>query len=192
MSLPKDSRNRSLDALSSTCRLFSSGRRNGRNGYVVQHRHDYADGSSIKSIESFTNQDESQVTQAPKIKKDLSFVDFASKTAAEVFNLFRALNYDYPLRCMWGEKVVFLRSMAPIEKPEVSGKFLPNAAKYEAGTVLYCKERKKLLIRCKDNWIYCDEVQIMPKSQSVMASVIGSQFEKEDQKFCQFKGYYYV
>lgn len=129
------------------------------------------------------------MTQAPKIKKELSFVDFASKTAAEVFNLFRALNYDYPLRCLWGEKVVFLRSMAPIEKAEVSGKFLPNAANYAAGTVLYCKERKKLIIRCKDNWIYCDEVQIMPKSQSVMASVIGNEFGKGDQKFCQFKGY---
>ena len=43
-------------------------------------------------------------------------MNIADKTAEEVFNLFRALNYDYPLRCMWGEKTVFLRSLAPIEK----------------------------------------------------------------------------
>lgn len=43
-------------------------------------------------------------------------MNIAEKTAEEVFNLFCALNYDYPLRCMWGEKTVFLRSLAPIEK----------------------------------------------------------------------------
>lgn len=70
----------------------------------------------------------------------------------------------------------------------VSGKFLPNASLYTPGTVLYCKERKKLIIRCKDNWIYCDEVQIMPKSKSVMASVVGNSFLKE-QVFTKFTGY---
>ena len=53
---------------------------------------------------------------APKITKELSFVDFVHQTATQVFDLFRALNYDYPLRCMWGDKTVFLRSLAPIEK----------------------------------------------------------------------------
>lgn len=48
----------------------------------------------------------------------MSFVDIANKTAAEVFNLYRALNYDYPLRCLWGDKLVFLRSLLPIEKSD--------------------------------------------------------------------------
>lgn len=48
----------------------------------------------------------------------MAFVDVAACTAEEVFNLYRALNYDYPLRCMWGDKLVFLRSLTPIEKAE--------------------------------------------------------------------------
>lgn len=55
--------------------------------------------------------------------------------------------------------------------------------------MLYCKEKKKLIIRCKDNWIYCDEIQIMPKSKSVAASVIGNSFVNEDQQFTKFTGY---
>ena len=130
----------------------------------------------------------------------MSFIDVTAHSASEVFNLYRALNYDYPLRCMWGDKLVFLRSLFPIEKPEgfffcenewflVSGKFLPDAGKYKPGQVLYCKEKKKLIIRCKDNWIYCDEIQIMPKSKSVAASVIGNSFVNEDQQFTKFTGY---
>lgn len=136
---------------------------------------------------------------ASKVTKDMSFVNFKEKTATEVLNMHRALNYDYPLRCQWGDKLLFLRSLLPVEKPEgifsffvsilVSDKFLPKACNYEPGAVLYCKERKKLIIRCKDNWVYCDEVQIMPKSKSVVASVIGNSFIKGDQYFTEFKGY---
>ena len=63
-------------------------------------------------------QDESKSTNASKITKDMSFIDVTAHSASEVFNLYRALNYDYPLRCMWGDKLVFLRSLFPIEKPE--------------------------------------------------------------------------
>ena len=130
---------------------------------------------------------------APKITKELSFVDFSHQTASQVFNLFRALNYDDPLRCLWGDKTVFLRSLTPIEekgaKGRVSSQFLSAAAKYEPGTVLYCKKNKKLVIRCKDDWVYCDSLQIMPKSKATQPCVIGNMFAKEDQRFTQFQGY---
>ena len=68
------------------------------------------------------------MTKATKINKEMSFVDVASMTAAEVFNLYRALNYDYPLRCMWQDKLVFLRSLLPIEKAE--GIFINNTCRF--------------------------------------------------------------
>ena len=75
---------------------------------------------TLYNIDNITpiEQDESEVVLAPKISKSLSFVDFTTKTASEVFCLYRALNYNYPLRCLWGDKVVFLRSLMPIEKPK--------------------------------------------------------------------------
>lgn len=55
--------------------------------------------------------------------------------------------------------------------------------------MLYCKKNKKLILRCKDNWLYCDSLQIMPKSKATQPCVIGNMFSKEDQRFTQFQGY---
>ena len=66
---------------------------------------------------------------------------------------------------------------------------MPPARNYEPGTVLYCKKNKKLILRCKDNWLYCDSLQIMPKSKATQPCVIGIKFSKEDQRFTQFQGY---
>ena len=129
------------------------------------------------------------MTMAPKIKKEMSYVDFSSKCAMDVWNLYRAINYDYPLRCMWKNRLVFLRSLQPVMKGD---KGIMNASEYSPGSVVYCKDNKKLLIRCKDEWIYCNEIQIMPQSKSVMASVVGNEFINGDQTFDKFNGYYVV
>lgn len=137
----------------------------------------------------FNQQDESKATQAPKISKDMSFVDFNKATAINVFCLFKALNYEYPLRVLWNNQTVFLRSILPLEEEEKRPKHLPNAAEFKPGSVVYCKERKSLLIRCKDTWVYCDEVQILPKSRSVAASVVQHEFSDNQQQFKLFSGY---
>lgn len=134
-------------------------------------------------------QDESKATQAPKITKQMSFVNFNESTATDVFCLFKALNYEYPLRVLWKNQTVFLRSILPLEEEEKRPKNLPSAADFQPGSVVYCKERKSLLIRCKDTWVYCDEVQILPKSRNVTASVIQHEFSDNQQQFRLFSGY---
>ena len=135
-------------------------------------------------------QDESKTTQAHKITKNMSFVDFSQSTATQVFCLYKALNYEYPLRTLWNGKIVFLRSIQPLEEdPKNLPSRLPDANQYQPGSVLYCKERKSLLIRCKDTWVYCPEVQVLPKSRSVEASVIQHAFSDNKQCFKRFEGY---
>lgn len=119
----------------------------------------------------------------------MSFVNFNESTATNVFCLFKALNYEYPLRVLWNNQTVFLRSILPLEEAEKRPKNLPNAAEFQPGSVIYCKERKSLLIRCKDTWVYCDEVQILPKSRSITASVIQHEFSDNQQQFKLFSGY---
>lgn len=120
----------------------------------------------------------------------MSFVDFTKSTASQVFCLFRALNYEYPLRVQWNEKTVFLRSIRPLEtEDEKRPKELPNCNDYTPGTVLYCKERKSLIVRCVDTWVYCDELQILPKSKSIVASVVQHEFSDNKQQFIPFSGY---
>lgn len=135
-------------------------------------------------------QDESKTSQAHKITKNMSFVDFSQSTATQVFCLYKALNYEYPLRTLWNGKIVFLRSIQPLEEdPKNLPSRLPDANQYQPGSVLYCKERKSLLIRCKDTWVYCPEVQVLPKSRSVEASVIQHAFSDNKQCFKRFEGY---
>ena len=119
----------------------------------------------------------------------MSFVNFNESTATNVFCLFKALNYEYPLRVLWNNQTVFLRSILPLEEAEKRPKNLPNAAEFQPGSVIYCKQRKSLLIRCKDTWVYCDEVQILPKSRSITASVIQHEFSDNQQQFKLFSGY---
>ena len=120
----------------------------------------------------------------------MSFVNFAQSTAMQVFCLFRALNYEYPLRVKWNDKTVFLRSIFPLEEEEKKRPTtIPPTGDYAPGTVLYCKERKSLIIRCADTWVYCDELQILPKSKNILASVIQHDFSDNKQKFTVFGGY---
>ena len=120
----------------------------------------------------------------------MSFVDFSQSTATQVFCLFKALNYEYPLRVQWNDKTVFLRSIFPLEEEEKRRPIdLPSTGEYAPGTVLYCKERKSLIIRCSDTWVYCNELQILPKNKNTAASVIQHDFSDNKQKFTVFGGY---
>ena len=119
----------------------------------------------------------------------MSFVDFTQSTATQVFCLFRALNYEDPLRVKWNDKTVFIRSLFPLEDENNRPNNLPPTGEYAPGTVLYCKERKSLIIRCSDTWVYCNELQILPKSKNTEASVIQHDFSDNKQKFTVFDGY---
>ena len=65
----------------------------------------------------------------------------------------------------------------------------PSKTAFAPGSVVYDKEAKCLFIRCADDWVVCDELQVMPKSRSVAASVLQHEFDNGKQRFEVFKGY---
>ncbi|KAJ8667178.1 hypothetical protein QAD02_008840 [Eretmocerus hayati] len=123
------------------------------------------------------------VTYAPKVTKELSFINWNQMTARDVYNLQRALTGMHPLRCYFGNEVIKLvnvKEATQTDQPQ-------QIEKSEPGSVIYDKKLCKLYICCKNNtWITVEKI-VIPDKPPQSAVDFGSGFVmNRREKKCQF------
>ncbi|XP_060550762.1 methionyl-tRNA formyltransferase, mitochondrial isoform X1 [Pantherophis guttatus] len=106
-----------------------------------------------ESLSKKKEQPKEGVTQAPKVTIAMSCIQWEEQTAEQILRLHRALGAMMPLKTLWmGCSVKLLDFEEEEMLPDFTDKVV---AEKEAtpGLVLYHKQLKILIIRCKEGWV---------------------------------------
>ncbi|XP_039214804.1 methionyl-tRNA formyltransferase, mitochondrial isoform X2 [Crotalus tigris] len=106
-----------------------------------------------ESLTKKKEQPKEGVTNAPKVTVAMSCIQWEEQTAEQILRMHRALGAMMPLKTLWmGSSVKLL----DFEEEEILPDFTDKVvAEKEAipGLVLYHKQLKILVIRCKEGWV---------------------------------------
>ncbi|KAL7294811.1 hypothetical protein TKK_0011741 [Trichogramma kaykai] len=134
-------------------------------------------------LNSAQSQDEKEVSNAPKITKDTSFVNWAIMTAKNVCDLQRGLNGIYPLRTYFNNVPVKILNV----KLVTDTSNIPHVHEKTPGITVYDKSTKKLYVCCKDDtWVSVEKI-VIPDHRPLNSQAFGSGYiMNTKEKYCLF------
>ncbi|KAJ3390557.1 hypothetical protein HDU92_000396 [Lobulomyces angularis] len=116
---------------------------------------------TIKNIDSFKKQaivqDESLVTQAPKILKEMGRIDFNCMNNYEIFKLHRAIGFKIPLYAQFRKKRI---QLFDLKLATLNFSTMDN---FSAGSLLFDKQQKKLFVKCFHGWLEILKLKVQDK-----------------------------
>ncbi|KAJ3125381.1 hypothetical protein HK098_000328 [Nowakowskiella sp. JEL0407] len=122
---------------------------------------------TIKDLDKFKveakDQDETLVTRAPKISKDMASIDWNTMNSDQILRMFNALSYRYPPYTHFNNNQVQLLQISSALPDDEFAKSKLNSER-PSGTMIFDKKTNHLYIKCRDDWIQCTKLKVQNKN----------------------------